>query len=146
MTAYKLYIKSDISDIDNKALHSFLAINGYNVAIKEESCEITFNTIVEAQNTENKLRPLFTCKIVIHDDDGTEDERLVNITSFKQSGKYYNNFNVAIPVSTKEFELVDALLNSKKPQSYFAYYGHYANDVPFIIPIHAKPSLPYEKM
>lgn len=146
MEAYKLYIKSEISDIDNKALHAFLTLSGYLVsAMRLDICELLYNNLEEARKVESKLRKMFSCILVLVNLDGTETNRIVNLTFFKESGKYYDNFDVEIPVSIKEFDLVDTLLKVGKLRSYFTYYGYYANNVPFIIPAHAKPSKPYVK-
>lgn len=146
---YVLHIKSGITKITPEILTVFIQLQGYSPATQNNAEEtiLEFHELKVAQRVEVKLRAMFTCFLTQKLEVFIE-ERLVNLTSFKESGKYYDNFNVTVPADTQDFDLADVILKSNtKLPDYFMYYGHYANNVPFIIPAHRKPNMKsYEKI
>lgn len=167
MTLYTLYIKSGINRITPEILNVFLCLSGHNASIYEdikfkgsnikvvhEYNTIEFHDIKTAQKVEKELREMFQCFIIQEvefDKTGITRKRLVNITSFKETGKYYDNFNVEIPAETPDWNLVEAILKTQENltlENYFIYHGYYANNVQFIIPAHMKASdmKPYVKL
>ena len=167
MKNYILYIKSEIKELTPKILNTVLCISGHNASIYEnilfESDEpkvvheyniIEFTDLKAAQKVETELRKMYSCFLVEETREfsysiNTTEIRIVNLTSFKENGHYYDNFNVSVPLDNREFNLIENILKSnEKLPEYFIYYGHYANNVPFIIPAHTKASdmKPYIKL
>jgi len=155
-------------DITPEILNTFLRLSGYDASIFEdikfkgnepkvthEYNIIEFHNLEEAQKAEKELREMFYCYIVREaefDKTGMTKARLLNLTSFKESGKYYDNFDVEISSDIDfehDFNIVKAILDKyEKLPEHFMYHGHYANNVPFIIPAHMKASdmKPYVKI
>lgn len=155
MTIYTLYIKSGISNITPETLNTFLRLLGYDAICfentglilneKSEYNRIIFHDLKTSQKAEVELRKMFYCYIVVEENEfdktGITKTRIVNITSFKESGRYYDNFNIRIPEDTKEFNLIEEILKThEKLPEYFMYHGYDAYNVPFIIPAHRKAS------
>ncbi len=165
MTLYTLHIKSGISKITPEILNVFLNLYRYDASIYEEIKfegndpkiihkynVIEFHDLKEAQKAETILRKMYYCFIIREaefDKTGMTKARLVNLTSFKESGKYYDNFNIEIPADTPDYDVVNTILkkHDNLPEQ-FVYHGYYANNVPFIIPAHMKASdmKPYVKL
>lgn len=157
MTLYTLYIKSGIHNITPEILNTFLRLSGYDASFYEntefkgnetevihEYNIIKFYDVKAVEKAEKELRKMFHCFIIREaefDKTGMTRARIVNLTSFKETGKYYDNFYVEIPEETPDYDIVEAILNKKdKLPEHFIYHGYYANNVPFIIPAHTKAS------
>lgn len=152
MTLYALFVKSDMLDITPEVLNVFLKLSGYDASIFEDiktepEIKVMYNIInfadlKEAQKAEVEIRKWFTCFLLNTD----TNQRLVLVTTFKETRKYSDSFSINIPAETKDFDVVDAIIKSEAYKKYFVYHGRYANNVPFIIPAHSKPNVkPYQK-
>lgn len=58
---------------------------------------------------------------------------IIPCTFFRESGKYYMEEEIIIPLDTKDFEIVDAI-KEKARMNYFIITGKNLRGVPFLIP------------